>query len=218
MKSIARDEIARVEIEQSICHSTAARVSSSRATRKAGRAAALAVLAVLFVSSASMAERWFHVRVVEEGDNGTKINVNLPLSLIESVLGMIPEELNEEMQVELNESGFEVNELRDLWKQVRDSADATYVTVEGDDETVRVRKEGQYLIAETTELRERGARVDVRFPLEVVDALFSGPEGQIDLGAAVRALAEHGDGDMVTVNDGDTTVRVWVDDQNEPID
>jgi len=49
----------------------------------------------------------------------------------------------------------------------------------------------------------------------VVDALFAGDEDQIDLAGAIRALAEHGDGEMVTVTDGETRVRVWVDDRNE---
>jgi len=55
----------------------------------------------------------------------------------------------------------------------------------------------------------------VRFPLAVVDALFSGEPGELDLLAAVEALSRHGQGgDLVRVNDGDTKVRIWIDDIN----
>ena len=41
------------------------------------------------------------------------------------------------------------------------------------------------------------------------------PNNTLDFSAAIRALGDHGDGDMVTIRDDSTTVRVWVDDSNE---
>ena len=55
----------------------------------------------------------------------------------------------------------------------------------------------------------------MRLPFDVLTALFSG-DTQVDLVAAIRAIAEHSDGDLVTVTDGDTHVRIWVDDENDP--
>ena len=58
---------------------------------------------------------------------------------------------------------------------------------------------------------------DLSLPFAVLDAMFQGTnEHELDLVAAVRALAQYGDGDIVTVDDGETRVRVWVDDVNEP--
>lgn len=176
-------------------------------------------LAVLLVaaSGAAAQERWFHVRVSEAGADPVEVAVNLPLSLIESALSLIPEEVEEEIDMELNDVGFDLEELRQFWEDVRDLEDATFVTVESQDETVRVAKEGRFLVARTVERSDAGAEVDVRFPFEVLDALFAGTEEhRLDLVGAVRALAEYGAGDMVTVRDGETFVRVWVDDQNEP--
>jgi hypothetical protein len=179
----------------------------------------VAVSAALFslVASASWAqERWFHVHVTEGGTDPVTVSVNLPLSLIEKAVKLVPAEVEEEVRMELNDVDINLDDLRDFWREVRETPDATFVTVQSEDETVRVAKEGEFLIARTVELREGGAEVDVRFPFSVLDAMFSGDENELDLVAAIRALAEYGDGDMVTVSEGETRVRVWVDDINAP--
>jgi hypothetical protein len=177
-----------------------------------------AVLAIFFVASGLLAqERWFHVRVTEGGDEPTQVAVNLPLSLIEAAIKLVPEEVHKEIDVELNEVDFDLEDLRQFWAEVKDVQDATFVTVQSPDETVKIAKEGDFLVARTTEKSASGAQVDVRFPFAVLDAMFQGTgEHELDLIGAVRALAEYGDGDIVTVDDGETRVRVWVDDVNEP--
>ncbi len=176
----------------------------------------LLTILVLAASPSLASDRWFHVRV-EEGD-GANVSVNLPLSLVEMAFEMIPEEISEEVSqdvhVELNDAGFNVEQLRRLWEEVRYGQDATFLTVEEDDHTIQVRKEGDFFIAETIG-NSSDTQIDVRFPLQVVDALFSGGEGRLDFAAAIRALADYGEGDMVTVRENDSTVRVWVDSQNE---
>jgi hypothetical protein len=173
----------------------------------------------LFLAASGLCaqERWFHVRVNATGAEPTEVAVNLPLSLIEAALKLIPEEVHRDIDLELNEVDFDLEDLRQFWKDVRDTHDATFVTVTSPDETVKIAKEGELLIARTTERTEHGAQVDVRFPFAVLDALFQGTdEHEIDLVGAARALAEYGDGDIVAVDDGETKVRVWVDDDNEP--
>jgi hypothetical protein len=51
----------------------------------------------------------------------------------------------------------------------------------------------------------------VRIPAAVVDALLSGADERFNLGAALTALAKTGEGDLVTVNGNNETVRMWVD-------
>jgi hypothetical protein len=48
-------------------------------------------------------------------------------------------------------------------------------------------------------------------PFTVVDALLSGGKDELDLLAAVRTLGTIGDTVLVTVNDKDSKVRIWVD-------
>ena len=176
---------------------------------------AAALILLLAATAAAAADRWFHVHVSETGADPVEVHVNLPLTLIEAALRVIPDEINAEIEAELNEVGVELEELRKFWEEARNLEDATFVTVESEDETVHVAKRGDYLIAHTTESRENGAEVDIRLPFEVLAALFSG-DTQIDLPAAMRAIAEHSDGDLVTVSEGDTHVRIWVDDENDP--
>jgi hypothetical protein len=180
-------------------------------TRRFAACAAI-VLAVLFVAAPSLAaDRWFHVRVDEP--SGAEVAVNLPLSLIEMAVSMIPEDFSDQVHVELNQDGFSIQQLHQLWQEVKDTGDATFVTVKDGDQTVEVSRSGNYLIAQT--VGDGDTQIDVRFPLEVVDALFSSGPDRLDIAAAVRALANYADGDMVTVRDNDTTVRVWVDDSNQ---
>lgn len=178
----------------------------------------LAGIVVFFAASGLFAqERWFHVRVNESGADPTQVAVNLPLSLIEAALKALPEKIHREIDLELNDVDFELEDLRQFWQDVRHLDDATFVTVESSDETVKIAKEGELLVARTTQRSAGGAQVDVRFPFAVLDALFQGTaEHEVDLVGAARALAEYGDGDIVTVDDGETKVRVWVDDDNEP--
>ena len=95
---------------------------------------------------------------------------------------------------------FENIDLVELWQAIQDVGDAEFVRVQTDDSDIRVVKEGDWLLIQTSE----GSRseVEVRFPLAVVDALFSGEPGELDLLAAVEALSIHGQGgDLVRVND-----------------
>lgn len=188
----------------------------STPAKQLARLIAACALFVLMATPAAASDRWFHVQV-DEAD-GAEVSVNLPLSLIESAFRLIPEDVsndvNNELRVELNDAGFSIEELRNLWDEIRYGQDATYLTVREDDHSFAVKKAGDYLLIESDESSR--TQIDVRFPLPVVDALFSGPDNRLDFGAAIQALADYGEGDMVTVRDGSSTVRVWVDSVNAP--
>ena len=95
---------------------------------------------------------------------------------------------------------------------MRDSPDATYVTVENENETIRVKRAGNYMLVESDSTSE--TQVNVRFPMAAVDALLSGPEGTLDFKAALQVLAQEDHGHLVSVRDGETTVDIWIDDKN----
>lgn len=170
------------------------------------------IFAIAFTGSA-FAERWIHVQV--EGDGDEKVSVNLPISLLRSAAALIPDEAHDEIRVGINDLDMDWNDLLTFWEEVKKAPEATYVTIESGDETVKVRKEGDFLVVKTTEAGDDGTQVNVTFPLAVIDALLSGPEGTLNFEGALDALAAYGPGTLITVRDGDETVRVWIDDQNE---
>lgn len=173
---------------------------------------AVLLLALLTVAGAARAESlWLHVKVDGGGDD-EKVSVNLPLSLIEKAIPMIPEQAFEHGRIHFDQGKeLTIADLREMWTELKNQPDFTLARVQSKDENVRVAKEGDYLIARV----EGDEKVDVRIPVAVVDALFSGDGEQLNIRAALEALATHGQGELVTVNDDDETVRVWVDGLSE---
>jgi ribonuclease HI len=103
-------------------------------------------------------------------------------------------------------------DLRALLDAVRTARDGEFVTVQGTTGYVRVVKEDGYLQEHVRENKETSRkRVEVRVPLTVVDALLSAGSNELDLVAAIHALAAQGDTELVTVRDAKSTVRIWLD-------
>lgn len=171
---------------------------------------ALMLVALLtFSGSAFASGLWLHVKV-DGGADDEQVTVNLPLSLIEKALPMIPEEVMEHGKLEFDQGEtITIANLREMWNEIQSQPDFTIARVESDDEHVRVAKEGDYLVVRVEE--GDSENVNVRVPVAVVDALFSGDGNQLNLRAALEALAAHGEGELVTVTDHNETVRVWVD-------
>jgi hypothetical protein len=167
-------------------------------------------LAVMAGAASAAGDLWLHVKV-DEGD-GAKVTVNLPVSIIEKAIPMLPVHDLHHARIANGEMNVEFEDIRELWQEVRDSPDMTFVTAEDDTEKVRVWKKSNWVYVEVRD-EEGPESVDVKVPLAVVDALLAGDE--IDIEGAVRALVEHGEGEFVTVSDRDDNVRVWVDDTPE---
>ena len=173
--------------------------------------AAMLVLVLGITGVASASGLWLHVRVDET--DGARVKVNVPVSMVEKAIAMVPEEHLRHGKIHLDGccEGMSPADLRELWQEIKDSPDMTFVTVEEDDESVRVWKEAGYLKVHVLE-QGKNEEVDVRVPLAVVDALLSGEGEELNIEAAIRALVEEGEGELVTVSGDNETVRVWVDD------
>lgn len=183
------------------------------ANRSARKIFPLLIALMLTLTGSALADQWVHVKV--EGKDAEQVTVNLPVSLMRAAAAMIPQEVNDDINIAIDDLDMNWNDFLTFWEEVKRAPEATFVTVESKDETVKVRKEGDFVIVKTVESSENGAQVDVKFPLAVVDALLSGPSGTLNFEAALDALSQFGPGNLVTVRDGDETVRVWIDDQNE---
>ena len=161
--------------------------------------------------------RWIHIRVMEKGDKGETVRVNLPVSVLETMASSIEAEHMKDGRIQLGNADVKAEDLRAMWQSIRSSRDMEFVTVESGDETVRVAKSGDYLLARVhgqdgdKDRDKDGEKVEVKVPIKVVDALLDAPEGQLNVKAALQVLAAHDAGDLVQVHDGDSHVRIWID-------
>ena len=179
---------------------------------------------LVFAALALPADRWIHVRVIESGPDGDRVRVNIPLSLAEAVLPTIKCDKLNEGKVKVEGHAFDQVDVRALLEAVRKTGDNQYVTVESKDQNVEVAKAGEFLLIKVHENSKHGAKkdqaskgqntVDIKVPFKVANALLSGPTDELNVLAALRALDEYQNLELVTVKDGSDDVRIWVDSNN----
>lgn len=180
------------------------------------RVAGLGIL--LLVGGAALAapaERYLHVKVDGSRTGEESVRVNVPLSLAEKVLPAINHERLQGGKIRLDQGEIENVDVRKVLEAVRDTRDGEFVTVDKGDDNIRVAKSKGFLLVKVREGNGSRSRVDVKVPMTVVDALLSGEQGTLDVGAALRALGQHGDEVLITVDDEHSSVRVWIDSKNE---
>jgi hypothetical protein len=182
-------------------------------------------------TSSSKAEQWIHVRVESKEDHGETVRVNVPVEMAAKVLPAINKDNLHDGKVRIDSSRMNDVDLRTILDAVRTARDGEYVTVQGNDNDVRVAKSAGYLYIHVTDKSEGNkaaekdgkavkavarheSKVEIKVPMKVVDALFSAGKDELDLVAALKALSGHGDTELVTVKDAENTVRIWVDSKN----
>jgi hypothetical protein len=155
---------------------------------------------------------------VHDGKEDSHVTINLPLSMVEKASALIPADAHHQGKIRVEGKDMDVAELRQLWDEVQKRPDATYVTVDEKESKVRVSKQGEYLhISAHDRSGHKGGHenVEMKIPIEVVSALLSGTGDEMNIGAAIQALARRGEGELVTVDGDDKTVRIWVDAASE---
>ena len=167
------------------------------------------------ISTVSNHDRWLHVRVTNPSRNEETVRVNVPLELAEKVLPTINKDRLHSGRVKFDDIDCHGVDLRALVDAVRTSRDGEFVTVQNRDSDVRVAKRNGTLLVHVFEKNHpRRSEVEVKVPMKVVDALFSGEKDELDLVAGLRALSSQGDTELVSVKDQENTVRVWLDSKN----
>jgi len=188
----------------------------------------LLVLSVAGAAAAQTGTAWLHVRV-EEAKQSSKVSVNLPMTVVEAVLKASPEIIEKHGKVHFGEEhGLKMADIRKAWKALAQAGDAEFVTVESEDENVRVMRKGDLVQvfvdgkpkaskeAAGKEARPHKAEeVRVEVPVSLVDAFLSGEGEEGNLDAAIAELQKRR-GDIVRVKDDDSNVHVWIDEQNAP--
>jgi hypothetical protein len=173
-------------------------------------------------AAAQTATPWLHVRV-EEARDATKVAVNLPLSVVEAVLKASPEMIEKHGRIHIgHDHGMKLADLRRIWKEIAAVGDAELVSVESEDENVKVQRKGDLLLVFVDHKAKPGKegkqekdaeQVRVEVPVSLVDALLSGEGEEANIEAAVSELKKRR-GDIVRVQDDESHVRVWIDEQN----
>jgi len=160
-------------------------------------------------------DRWLHVRVISSDAKGETVRVNVPLELAEKVLPAINHDRLHDGKVKIDCAHLNDVDLRTMVDAIRTAKDGEYVTVQGNDNDVRVAKQDNHLIIHVLDKgKSKRSQVEIKVPMKVIDALFSAGKDELDLVAALHALSGTGDTELVSVKAEDNTVRVWLDSKN----
>jgi hypothetical protein len=155
---------------------------------------------------------WIHVRV-EDGKKPSKVAVNIPLSVADAVLAAAPSDIvaKGKLHIGCHGRGVSIASLRKAWAELRKAGDTELVSVEEEDQTVKIAREADRVHVRVTSTR-KGEKVNIEVPVAAVDALFAGEGEDLDLRGALEEIRKV-KGDVVQVDDGDSKVRIWIDEE-----
>lgn len=170
-------------------------------------------LGALQAQAADTNNLWIHVRVLDAKDG--RVSINLPVSVVERMGNVLPADTSGTKgsgRLRFNDEDVTVSDLREIWADLRKHPDATFISVDEAHSKVRVAKIAGDLVVRAHDRKAgRGEQVEMKIPGAVVDALLSAPGEQLNVGAALKALAREGEGEIVTVTGDGETVRIWID-------
>src|SRR5262245_55597092 len=111
---------------------------------------ATATLAVPGHSETPGVRAWVHIRVEEHG-RGSKVSVNLPLSVVDAAIQADPDKVISQGHIHLghfrdDDRDLSVSDLRKAWSELKATGDAEFVTVEEENEKVRIAREGNLVL------------------------------------------------------------------------
>jgi hypothetical protein len=170
-----------------------------------------AVMAMFALSVQAASKEWLHIHV-DDKNKEEKVRINIPLSLMETMLPMIEDEAIKDGSIELNDRNVKISELKKMWKAFKDEGDAEFLNVEKRNENVRVFTSGNFLMVQSYKSTE--GNVNIKIPLAAVDAMLSGSGNELNLAAGVKALKDSGVRELITVEADNSKVLVWIDDRN----
>ncbi len=165
-----------------------------------------------FASLAAAADtgKWIHVKV--DGKDQEKVTVNVPVAFALSALAMVPAEAQMEGgNIKIDGHDFDWAKMRACGKRSSAPRKRPSSPSKAPTSTSRSSKQDGFLLVRTTERTAKGANVDVKLPLAVVDALLSGPDGSLNVAAALEELSRLHDGHILSVESEDETVKIWID-------
>ena len=152
---------------------------------------------------------WLHLEVKENKEEPELVKVNLPLSMVDVALNVIKDKEFNKGRIKLDTQDISVADLKKLWSEFKKAGNAEFLTVEKKNESVRISREGNFLLVKV--LDQKKSKVDIKIPVPVVDAMLSSPGNELDIKAALLAMQQQGVGEILTVHDHESHVRIWID-------
>jgi hypothetical protein len=168
----------------------------------------LVLVAVTGGIAAASDDRWIHVRVDDANGAKGRVDIQVPIALVSSLLPML-KNAHAHGSIHVDADSVDLQEIRGYWTAVRSAKDGEYVTVRDADSDVRVSKRGGYFLVNVDDKAGK-SRVRMKLPLQLVDAVLDGKDS-IDINALGGALAKAPAGEILTVDDEDSHVRIWID-------
>jgi hypothetical protein len=104
---------------------------------------------------------------------------------------------------------LDLDDMRRIWRELKNAGDTELVSVEEGDETVTVARKGDLVQVRVSKPSEQ-EEVHVDVPVNLVDAVLAGTGDTVDVKMVIRELRNRR-GDIVRVNDKDSAVRIWID-------
>lgn len=169
----------------------------------------LMVLSAAPTLAASKSVIWMRVEVLDQGGEHSKVKINLPLSLIEVVVDSIDKR---EFMAEFEEDHPSID-IKKLWGQIRKMDAQEFVTIESDEENVRVWKDNDFFRVNVKKAGEKEANVEIKLPLAVMDYLFETSSKDLSYEDLVDSLRGHLPLTVVQVQGDDENVKIWLEEE-----
>ena len=178
--------------------------------------ATLGIMLAAATAFGQTAEKWIHIRVIGHTERAESVRVNVPVSVAEQVLPAIDANRLHHGVVTIDNKKLQGVDVKALLDAVRNAPDNEFVSVKSKDEDVHVSKSGAYFLVKVRDNKgEKAENVDVKVPIAVVNALLSSGNDQLNVLAALQTLKTFGDTELVSVNDGEQSVRIWIDSRSD---
>jgi hypothetical protein len=172
---------------------------------------------------------WLHMTVEETDGEEVRIRVNFPLRFAEALLPLMNGgNLHRgRVRIDIDDSDMGANDLVAAWRAVKEAREGQFVEIhpargdrgDDDDEQVEAARVGDTLVLRA---RDTDSRAQIRVPMRVAETLVEAAvdsdaddSAEIDVAALLRDMREIGPGELVTATDGESHVRIWIDDDQE---
>jgi len=161
------------------------------------------------IAAASDDVIWLRVEVRDQGGEHSKVKVNLPLSLVELVIDSVDKR---EFMANI-ESEHPSLDIPRLWREVRKMEGDDFVSVETDNERIRVWKDHDFFRVNVKEADYSEPNIEVKIPLEIMDYLFESKDKTFGFQEMVERVRGHLPLTLVQVRHENEHVRIWLEEE-----